>query len=256
MRNFLRLRAPDLATTIVVIALWQLVADFIYPSFNPTSRNIFPPPTAVVSIAVDLLRNGELLHHIGVSLLRVMLGFAVACAVAIPLGLSMGAWPAWRRQMSVVVEVLRPIPPFAWIPIGLLWFGVGDAQSIFVIFVASVFPILLNTVAGVDAVEPILQRSALCLGANRWRLFYNVILPAAFPQIVVGLRIGLGFAWMVLVASELIGSISGLGYLILDSRNLGLPSLAFMGMMVIGLIGYLLDVGLRALERTLLPWRA
>jgi NitT/TauT family transport system permease protein len=256
MPTFLRRRAPDVATTVIVVALWQLLADYIYPTFNPTSRNIFPPPSAVVSIAIDLLRNGELLHHMGVSLLRVVLGYAAACAVAVLLGLSMGAWPLWRREMSVVVEVLRPIPPFAWIPFGLLWFGVGDVQSIFVIFIASVFPILLNTVAGIDSVEPVLQRAALSLGANRRRLFYKVILPAALPQIFVGLRVGLAFAWMVLVASELIGSISGLGYLILDSRNLGLPSLALMGMLVIGLIGYLLDVALRALERTLLPWRA
>jgi ABC-type nitrate/sulfonate/bicarbonate transport system permease component len=255
MSAFLR-RATALTTTITVIALWQLVADYIYPRFNPTSRNIFPPPSAVLEIAVDLLRNGELFRHMGVSLLRVVLGFLAACAIALPLGLSMGVWPRWRREMSVVIEVLRPIPPFAWIPFGLLWFGVGDVQSIFVIFIATVFPVLLNTVAGIDAVEPILKRAALSLGASRRRLFYNVILPAAFPQIFVGLRVGLGFAWMVLVASELIGSISGLGYLILDSRNLGLPSLAFMGMLVIGLIGYLLDSGLRALERALLPWRA
>ncbi|MBX9590541.1 MAG: ABC transporter permease [Hyphomonadaceae bacterium] len=235
--------------------MWEIVADYIYPAFNANSRNIFPPPWAVVQTAGNLISNGELFHHIGVSLLRVVVGFSAAALIAIPLGLSMGAWPGWRRQMSVVVEVLRPIPPFAWIPIGLLWFGVGDTQSIFVIFIASVFSILLNTVAGIDAVEPILRRSALSLGADRRKLFYHVILPAALPQIVVGLRIGLAFAWMVLVASELIGSTSGLGYLILDSRNLGLPSLAFMGMLIIGLIGYILDIGLRTLERMLMPWR-
>jgi ABC-type nitrate/sulfonate/bicarbonate transport system permease component len=168
----------------------------------------------------------------------------------------MGAWPRWRRQMSVIIEVLRPIPPFAWIPLGLLWFGVGDTQSVFVIFIASVFPLVLNTVFGVDAVEPLLRRSALSLGATKWKLFTRVILPAALPQIVVGIRIGLAFAWMVLVASELIGSTSGLGFLILDSRNLGLPSLAFMGMLVIGFVGYALDVAIRAAERLLLPWRS
>jgi ABC-type nitrate/sulfonate/bicarbonate transport system permease component len=256
MRRVLAWRVSNLATTAAAIALWELVAGYIYPSINQTSRNIFPPPSDVVVIFFDLLRSGELIRHIAVSVWRVALGFITACAVALPLGLSMGAWPAWRRQVATVVEILRPIPPFAWIPIGLLWFGVGDVQSVFVIFIASVFPILLNTVAGVDDIDPVLRRSALCLGASRWRLFRNVVLPAALPQIVVGFRVGLGFAWMVLVASELIGSISGLGYLILDSRNLGLPSLAFMGMFVIGLVGYLLDVGLRALERTLLPWRS
>jgi NitT/TauT family transport system permease protein len=246
----------DFATAVAVVLLWELIAGYIYPRFNPTSQNIFPPPTAVVAIGWDLLRNGELVRHIGISVTRVAIGFSVAAAVAVPLGLSMGAWPVWGRQVRVIVEILRPIPPFAWIPFGLLWFGVGNEQSIFVIFIASLFPILLNTVAGVEMVEPVLKRSALSLGADRFRLFAHVILPRAFPQIMVGLRIGLGFAWMVLVASELIGSISGLGYLILDSRNLGLPSLAFMGMFVIGIVGYLLDVLLRRAEKILLPWQS
>lgn len=244
-----------MATTVAVIVAWQIIAGYVYPKFVPTSRNILPPPSAIVVIAWELLRNGELLRHAAASLTRVAIGFALACVIGIPLGLSMGAWPGWRRQISVVIEMLRPIPPFAWIPFGLLWFGVGDTQSVFVIFVASIFPIVLNTVFGVDSIDPILRRSALSLGANQWRLFGRVVLPAALPQIVVGIRVALGFAWMVLVASELIGSTSGLGYLILDSRNLGLPSLAFTGMLIIGLIGYLLDVCIRTAERLLLPWR-
>jgi ABC-type nitrate/sulfonate/bicarbonate transport system permease component len=253
--RFWRRLAP-FTTTIATVVAWEILAEYVYPRFVPTSRNIFPPPSAVLGIAWELLSNGELVRHAAFSLWRVCIGFLLACAVGIPLGLSMGAWPSWRRQASVVIEVLRPIPPFAWIPIGLLWFGVGDTQSVFVIFIASVFPIVLNTVFGVDSIDPILKRSALSLGASRMSLFLRVVLPGALPQIVVGVRISLGFAWMVLVASELIGSTSGLGHLILDSRNLGLPSLAFMGMLVIGLIGYLLDVAIRAGERVLLPWRS
>jgi len=249
-------RISGLATTLIALVLWEVVADFVLPHYVSSSRNIFPPPTDVVVTAWDLIKSGELLRHAAYSLGRVLVGFGVACAIGIPLGLTMGAWPEWRRQMTVIIDVLRPIPPFAWIPLGLLWFGVGDTQSVFVIFIASVFPIVINTVFGVDSVELALKRSALSLGANQWRLFVRVVLPAALPNIVIGIRIGLSFAWMVLVASELIGSTSGLGYLILDSRNLGLPSLAFTGMIVIGLIGYLLDAGLRAAEKLLLPWRA
>ncbi|MBI3716376.1 MAG: ABC transporter permease [Betaproteobacteria bacterium] len=249
-------RLAGFATTVALIVAWEIVAEYVYPHYVSTSRNIFPPPSAILVTAWDLTRSGELLRHSAFSLGRVFVGFGLACAVGIPLGLTMGAWPFWRRQVSVVVEVLRPIPPFAWIPLGLLWFGVGDTQSVFVIFIASVFPVILNTVFGIDAVDPVLRRSAMSLGADKWRLFTKVILPAALPQIVVGMRIGLSFAWMVLVASELIGSTSGLGFLILDSRNLGLPSLAFMGMLVIGLIGFLLDSAIRAVERFLLPWRA
>ncbi len=249
-------RLSAFTTTIIVIVLWQVFANDIYPHFVPTSRNIFPPPSAVIGTAWNLLSNGELLRHSAASLARVLLGFLLACVIGIPLGLSMGAWPGWRRQMSVVIEVLRPIPPFAWIPLGLLWFGVGDTQSIFVIVIASISPVILNTVFGVDSVEQVLKRSAASLGASKWQLFMHVILPAALPQVMVGIRVGLAFAWMVLVGSELIGSTSGLGFLILDSRNMGLPSLAFTGMLVIGFIGYLLDVAIRSGERLLLPWRS
>lgn len=228
----------------------------MYPLYNANSRNIFPPPSSVVEIAASLLARGELLEHIAASVRRVLAGFVLAAVVAVPLGLSMGAWLSWRRQVSVIVEVLRPVPPFAWIPISLLWFGIGDAQSIFVIAVASFFPILLNTVAGVDAVDPIVKRAAFCLGATPWRVFAYVVLRGALPSVFVGLRIGLGFGWMVLVASELVGAISGLGHLILDSRNLGLPNQAFMGMIIIGMVGYALDVGTRRLEKVLLPWRS
>lgn len=249
------LRLSDFATLVVVVGAWEVVAGHILPLYVPTSMNIFPPPTAVAVTAAELVKSGELFSDIAASVGRVLIGFSVAVALAVPLGLSMGVWPEWRRQLYVLIEMLRPIPPFAWIPVGLLWFGVGDSQSIFVIAIASFFPILLNTVAGVDAVDPIHRRSAQSLGANNWNLFSKVILRSALPSIFVGLRIGLGFAWMVLVASELIGSVSGLGNLILDSRNLGLPSLAFMGMIVIGVIGYLLDVGMRRLEKRALRWR-
>lgn len=248
-------RLGAMITIAVLVMAWEIVARFVLPSYVPTSMNIFPPPTAVLATAWEFIRTGELLTHVGHSLRRVLAGFAIATAIAVPLGLSMGAWPEWRRQVGVVVSILRPIPPFAWIPIGLLWFGVSDAQSIFVIVVASFFPILLNTLAGVDHVDPVHIRSALCFGASRLEMFRDIVLRSALPSIFVGLRIGLGFAWMVVVASELIGSVSGLGHLILDSRNLGLPSLAFMGMIVIGIVGYLLDRAMVRIEAAVLPWR-
>lgn len=249
-------RLRDFSTLFAVIILWEVIAGHVYPRFNVSSANIFPPLSAVVRMGWELTENGELIRHVAASLGRVVAGFLIAAAFSIPLGLSIGVWQGWRRQVLLVVEILRPIPPFAWIPLGLLWFGVSDAQSVFVIAVAAFFPILLNTVAGVDAVDPIHRRSALSLGASRRRLFLHVLLPGALPQIFVGLRIGLGFAWMVVVASELIGSVSGLGNLILDSRNRGLPSLAFMGMIVIGLVGYLLDLLVRRTEKVMLPWRS
>ena len=236
--------------------MWQILAGQVLPSFNPASENIFPAPSAIFVTAAQMLRSGELGGDIAASVIRVIAGFLIAACIGVALGLLMAAWPAFGRQLRVVIDVLRPIPPVAWIPFGLLWFGIGDMEAVFVIAIAAIFPILLNTVAGIEAVESVVQRSGQCLGARGWRLFYYVILPRATPQIVVGLRIGLGIAWFVLVAAELIGSTSGLGYLILNSRNQGIPSLALTGMIVIGIIGYLLDVFIRQLEKRLLPWHS
>lgn len=249
------IRLQDWATAAVVVLAWEVTAGVIFPHIYVASQNIFPAPLTVLSLGITMLSNGELISHSLVSLQRVVIGFCFAVGVAVPLGLSMGAWPSWRRQMEVVINVLRPIPPLGWIPFGLYLFGIGDEQSYFIIALSAAFPILMNTVHGVMAVEPVLQRSALCLGANRRQLFRYVMLPRALPNILLGMRMGLGFAWMVLVASEFVGATSGLGFLILYSRNAGFPSLAFLGMLMIGMIGFFLDVGLRAIERKLTPWR-
>ncbi len=242
------------ASLLALLLIWQVIAQYIYPIYNPNSERIFPPPSAVIETAWQMASTGELFSHIAASVRRVFAGFMLAAIVAIPLGLSMGAWPKWRKQLNPLLEILRPVPPFAWIPISLLWFGVGDSQSIFVIFIATIFPILLNTVSGVDSVNTIHIRAAQCLGASRKTLFVKVVLMSALPSIFVGLRTGLGLGWMVLVASELIGAVSGLGYLINDSRNMGIPDLAFMGMIMIGVIGLCIEFGARKLEQRLIPW--
>ena len=153
------------SSLLILLVIWQVVAQYIYPHFNTNSERIFPPPSSVVQIAWEMAASGDLFVHIAASVRRVIAGFSLAAVVAIPLGLSMGAWPAWRRQLNPLIEIMRPVPPFAWIPISLLWFGVGDSQSIFVIFIATIFPILMNTVAGVDNVNFIHIRAALCLGS-------------------------------------------------------------------------------------------
>lgn len=239
----------------VVLIFWQIFSCFIYPRFNPTASNILPPPSAVMSMGWHLLKNGRLLIHILASLRRIFLGFLLAAILGVPLGVAMGIFRNIRLQFKPLIELLRPIPPFAWLPLALLWFGIGDSESIFLIVIAAIFPIILNTLEGIEKIDIRLVHAAQSLGCQRKReLLLKILLPACLPAIFLGLKVGLGFSWMVLVGAEMIGSISGLGYLILDSRNLGLPNQALLGMAIIGIIGYFLDLGMRKLSNLILIW--
>ena len=166
----------------------------------------------------------------------------------------MGWWKGFNEQVDPLVEVLRPIPPLAWIPLSILWFGIGDLQNEFIIFLGIFFPILLNTITGVKGVEPNLVRAARCLGSDEWTVLSKVVVRAALPQIVTGIRIGLGVGWMALVAAELVGASSGLGFLINDARTLLRTDIVIVGMITIGLVGLLLDVLIREITARLLPW--
>ena len=233
---------PSIVVMAAIITLWWVAVV--------ASRSlVFPTPWQVVTGTLELLRDGSLFEHIGASLLRVGIGFALAVAIAVPLGL----WMGWVRGAYVtfnpLFQMLRPISPIAWIPIAILWFGVGDVSPIFLIFMASVFPMIVQTVEGVHTIEPRYLRAAANFGVARGTLFRQVVIPAVLPQVIVGMRIGLGVAWLVVVAAEMIALHSGLGYLIIDSRNAGNRyDLVVAGMIIIGLIGLLLDGMMRLLE--------
>lgn len=210
---------------------------------------IFPTPLQVVTAAVDLAREGTLWDHIGASLFRVACGFLLAIAVAIPLGLWMGWVSGAYRTLNPIFQVLRPISPIAWIPLAILWFGVGNESPIFLIFLSSVFPTIVQTAAGVHTIERQYIRAAQNFGVSRAKLILEVVLPAVLPQIIVGMRVSLGVAWLVVVAAEMIALRSGLGYLIIDSRNAGNRyDLVVAAMIIIGIIGLLLDGMMRRLE--------
>jgi NitT/TauT family transport system permease protein len=211
---------------------------------------IFPTPLQVVTATVDLARDGTLWEHIGASLFRVGAGFALAVAVAVPLGLWMGWVAGAHTTLNPIFQILRPISPIAWIPLAILWFGVSDSAPVFLIFLASVFPVSVSATAAVQNLQPVYLRAARNFGLGRVQLFRRVILPAAVPQILTGVRIALGVAWLVVVAAEMIAVNSGLGYLIIDARNAGKRyDLVVAGMLVIGLIGLGLDLLVRRLER-------
>lgn len=239
-----------LGPVLGLLAAWQLMSTFY---LDDMARLLLPPPTAVLGAAWELLLSGELIRHLLDSLKREMVAFLWASS-AIPLGVAMDWWKAANEQLDPLIEVLRSIPPLAWIPLSILWFGVGDTQNQFIIFLGIFFPILLNTITRVRGVEPNLVRAARCLGASEWSILTRVVVRAALPQIVTGIRIGLGVGWMALVAAELVGANSGLGFLINDARTILRTDAIIVGMLTIGLVGLLIDATIRELMRRALPW--
>lgn len=243
-------RLSRLTVPVALLLIWQAISTFV---LDETTRVLLPPPTAVAKAAWELSVSGELPRHLRDSLRREFTAFAWALS-AIPLGVAMGWWKRIHDQLDPLIEMLRPIPPLAWIPLSILWFGVGDTQNQFIIFLGIFFPILLNTIAGVRSVEPNLVRAARCLGGGEGAVLRRVVLRAAVPQIVTGVRVGLGFGWMALVAAELVGANSGLGFLINDARTLLRTDIVIVGMITIGLVGLALDLLIREFTRRAMPW--
>ncbi len=242
---------------LLVIVLWQASAA---SGLLPAGK--LPSPVQVLAALQELAVQGlpqgnRLLFHCLYSIERVVLGFALALAAAIPLGIVCGSSRLLRGMLGPVIETIRPIPPLAWIPLAILWFGIGIRSAVFIIFLGCFFPILLSTMSGVLSVDPVLISAAKTLGALRRQIFYKVLLPGAMPSIFTGLRIGLGIGWMTLVAAEFTGVKSGygLGYMIMTARDIQRPDLVIAGMAVIGLTGFLLDAVLRWFEGRALRWR-
>ena len=237
---------PSVLVIAVLIGTWWLAV-------RVTHSAIFPTPWDVATGTAQLIQDGSLWRHIGASLMRVGAGFGLAVCIGVPLGLWMGWVRSAYRMLNPLFQILRPISPIAWIPIAILWFGVGDASPVYLIFISSVFPMIVQTVVGVHTIEKRYLRAAENFGVPHHTLFLRVVIPAVLPQILVGMRIGLGVAWLVVVAAEMIALHSGLGYMIMDSRNAGNSyDLVVAGMIIIGLIGLSLDGLMRTLERV--PW--
>jgi NitT/TauT family transport system permease protein len=241
--NRIKSSLPALGVIVALLLAW-------WGAIVATQSLIFPTPWGVVTGTIELLENGTLWRHIGASLLRVGTGFALAVCIAVPLGLWMGWVRGAYNTLNPIFQMLRPISPIAWIPIAILWFGVGDASPIYLIFISSVFPMIVQTTVGVHTIDKRYLRAAENFGVSRATLFTQVVIPAVLPQILVGMRIGLGVAWLVVVAAEMIALRSGLGYMIMDSRNAGNRyDLVIAGMIIIGVIGLSLDSTMRRLER-------
>lgn len=241
MNLFVRLR--PIAFIAALLVIWQI-------AIGHEPVHLLPGPWAVVGGIADLLRHGLLLKYVVASLFRVTWGFLLAAALAIPLGLTVGWYRRAEMAVNPIVEILRPISPLAWIPIAILWFGVGDLAAIFLIFMGCFLPLLLTAINAVRGIPAVYLNAGRNFGLSPAHLVSRVLYPAVMPQLMIGLRITLGVAWLVVVAAEMIAVNSGLGFLIVDARNAGNRyDLVVAGMVLIGLIGLLLDTGMRSIEQ-------
>ena len=248
-RNLRLERIGYIASPLIVIAIWKIVTYLRL--FNPV---ILPSPESIGQAFLSELISGELLKHIQISLYRVFLGFGIASAMGISLGLLIGWSEKAKSFVDPIVEIVRPIPPMAWIPLSILWFGIGELPKIFIIILGVFFPVLTNTVVGVKSIEKGLLKLARSMGLKGFTLFKEVIVVGASPFIITGLRIGLGFGWMCLVTAELIAAQAGLGYMIEEAKMLLLTNKVILGMLTIGFLGILIDRLIMRLEKIVLPW--
>ena len=224
---------------VLLVAGWHLAVVL-------TGTSIFPSPLDVLKGLNDLPRLGA---YIADSLFRVATGYCAAVLLGVPIGMALGWWSSLARAFNPLIQMLRPISPLAWMPLAVIWFGVSNAAPIFLIFLASFFPVVVTTMNGVRNVPPMYVQAGRNFGLSTGALMIRVIFPAVLPRILVGLRIAFGVAWLVLVAAEMIAVDSGLGYLIIDARNAGKRyDLVVGGMLLIGAIGLTLDTMIRKLE--------
>jgi NitT/TauT family transport system permease protein len=241
-RKWERFFWPLLASAIF-LALWHYAVVW-------TATKIFPSPLDVEKGLLKLAHGNVLWRDIADSLRRVAIGYGAAVILGIPLGLILGWYPSINQVVNPAMQILRPISPIAWIPISIIFFGVGDNAAVFLIFLSAFFPIVVACVDGVSNVPSMFRRAGRNFGLSPLQLLAKVIFPAALPRILIGLRISLGIAWLVVVAAEMIAVDSGLGYLIIDSRNSGKHyDLVVAAMLMIGVIGLILDLGYRRLEK-------
>ena len=241
-------------TILGLFALWWVVTNMglIKPLF-------LPGPAAIVERFMKVLREGfagaSLWEHTQASLVRVFSAFILACAVAVPIGIGMGVNRVMRGVFDPPIEFYRPIPPLAYLPLTIIWLGIGETQKIVLIFLAILAPMALSTRAGVRSVAIEQIHAAYSMGASRAQIIFRVILPAALPEILTGMRIGIGFGWTTLVAAEMVAANAGLGYMVLSASEFLVTEVVIMGIIIIGALAYAFDLGMRWLERTLVPWK-
>ncbi|EHD6281765.1 taurine ABC transporter permease TauC [Shigella flexneri] len=244
----------SIGTLAVLLTVWWTVAalQLISPLF-------LPPPQQVLAKLLTIagpqgFMDATLWQHLAASLTRIVLALLAAVVIGIPVGIAMGLSPTVRGILDPVIELYRPVPPLAYLPLMVIWFGIGETSKILLIYLAIFAPVAMSALAGVKSAQQVRIRAAQSLGASRAQVLWFVILPGALPEILTGLRIGLGVGWSTLVAAELIAATRGLGLMVQSAGEFLATDVVLAGIAVIAIIAFLLELGLRALQRRLTPW--
>ena len=240
---------------LLFLGIWELAVRF-----GILSQEKIVAPSQILLTFIDKLNNpvpdgDTILVHLFTSLKLVLIGFTLSCVIGVPLGLFMGFFETTNRLVSPIFEIIRPIPPLAWIPIVIAVLGIGTQAKLFIIFVAAFVPCVINSYTGIKATNKVLLNVARTAGATKWQRFMMVGVPSALPMVLTGVKISLGSAWATLVAAEMLASSKGLGFMIQQGRNFSRPDIVLLGMLVIGLVGSVLTSFLSLLEKKLIPWR-
>lgn len=240
-----------------ILSIGSILILLLILSAQPGS--MIPSPAAILDRFIRLMTTpiskATLPGHVLVSLQRVLTAFIASIVLGISLGVALGWSPTFHDLVSPVFEILRPIPPIAWIPLAILWFGIGEMSKVFIVFIGSFVPIVINTQSGMQAIDPLLTNAGRVLGANHWQLLTNVAFPATIPAILAGIKTALSGGWMCVLAAEMIAAKQGIGFLIVNGQELGDMALIVVCMLVIGVVSALLSVVLTKLEGVLCPWQ-
>lgn len=239
----------SLSAPILLLLVWQMSS-----SLGWINKSILPSVTKVVETAVDLIRSGKLQGHILISISRVAKGFLIGTALGISVGTLMGFSRFFHRFLGSLVGILRPVPMIAWIPLLILWLGIGEKTKISLITVGTFWSVLLNTIHGIQSVDPKLLEVAKILKKGKANVIFKVIFPSALPSIFTGIRLGMGSAWSCVVAAEMIAASKGIGFMITYAREVAKPAEVLVGVAVIGLIGLLIDTVILRIQKVLLKW--
>ncbi len=244
----------SLVTVMGVLALWWIATNsgWIKPLFLPSPQAVW---AQVLEVSRDGFADASLLTHIGWSALRVFGAFLLAVLTAIPVGILMGVNRVARGVFDPLVEFYRPLPPLAYLPLVVIWMGIGEGSKVLLIYLAMFAPLALSARAGVKSVAIEQIHAAYSMGASRGQVLKYVIMPAALPEILTGMRIAIGFGWTTLVAAEMVAATAGLGFMVLTASKFMATDVVIMGILVIGLLALLFDLGMRWLERKLVPWK-
>lgn len=235
---------------VLLIMLWEAVVDKGY-----VDSSLLPPPHGIAQTLYEMAKTGSLWSDLGASLSRVVIGFIIATVVALFAALACYLFPWVSRLLTPLIELLRPISVIAWIPLAILWFGLGDKPAWFLIFLGAFFPIFTNTLSGALALDKIYVNAALCLGVNKRLFVKRVLIPAVIPYALTGMKIGLGVGWMCVIAAEMIAAQSGLGYMIQVARSMIDTQTVIAGMLVIGIAGYVMNYLMSLLEKRFMKWK-